>query len=128
MPGKETIPAHITIDANNPALNNLDLIILSGQIIFDIEEISSEYVESMKSLYPNPAREVAFLELDVSKPSNVRVHIMNYSGQVVLSSSDYLSAGIQKVRLDLHALARGMYTVVLTTQDNVQTVKKLVVN
>jgi PKD repeat protein len=128
MPGKETIPAHITIDANNPALNNLDLIILSGQIIFDIEEISSDYVESIKSVYPNPARDMAFLELDISKPSYIRIDILNYAGQVVLSSNEYLSTGVQKVQLDTRTLARGMYAVVLTTQDNVQKVKKLVVN
>ena len=127
VPGKETIPAYITIDANNPTMNNLDLIILSGQIVFSIKEIASEFVESINNIYPNPAREKAFLEVNMSKPSSIQVDILNYAGQMVYSRSDYLTQGTQRILLETQKLARGMYTILLTTQDNVQIVEKLII-
>lgn len=127
VPGKETIPAYITIDANNPTLNNLDLIILSGQIVFSVKEIASEFVESINNIYPNPAREKAYLEVNMTRPSSIQVDILNYAGQKVYSLSDYLTQGKHIMILETHSLARGMYTVLLTTQDNVRIAEKLII-
>lgn len=127
VPGKETIPAYITIDANNPALNNLDLIILSGQIIFSVKEIASEFVEGINHIYPNPARDKAYLEVNVTRPSSVRIDILNYAGQRVFTQSDFLMQGEHRLLLETHSLAGGMYTVLLTTQDNIQIADKLII-
>ncbi len=127
VPGKETIPAAITIDANNPTLNNLDLIILSGQIIFSVKEIESAFVEGINNIYPNPAREKAYLELDMIRTSSIQIDMLNYAGQKVYTYVEQLSQGKHRIVLEVHNLARGLYTIMLTTQDNVRITEKLII-
>ncbi len=125
IPGKQTYPAVVTIDVNNPAVNNLALIILSNAITFSIGEIQSDYVKGIGDIYPNPSRDKIYLDIEMTKPSCVRCGIFNQTGQLVYDRSEDISTGTHRIMLNVQALAEGVYTVQITTQDNVRIVKKL---
>ena len=73
----------------------------------DEMEANAKYI----SLYPNPANDVAGVELDLMQTSDVEIHVVNSLGQTVLTQAQTLDAGVQQVALPTAALSSGLYFV-----------------
>ncbi|MEF3694643.1 MAG: T9SS type A sorting domain-containing protein [Candidatus Cloacimonadota bacterium] len=91
---------------------------LNGGMLYVLEEAEAvsnsaeTYPAPEALLYPNPARDKAALELDLTQDTQVRLGLYNQRGQLV-QSWDYpaLRAGKQSLELELHraVLAPGVY-------------------
>jgi hypothetical protein len=71
----------------------------------------------LKSLnvYPNPARGNAELKADLTQPGNAFIQLYNLSGKVVQNIfKGELTAGEQRISIDLQGLNAGMYLVKFT--------------
>lgn len=85
-------------------------------------EIEDNTVEIVTNVYPNPFRNYLWVELE--DPSNLyAIEIFNQNGQMVLSKNSNFS---QNERLDMGLYARGVYIMVLTNNDGIRTVKKVI--
>lgn len=76
------------------------------------------------SLYPNPASDIAQMELNLNEVSNVTVQVFNNLGEVVYTNeSQNLSAGAYIYSIDVQDFAPGMYIVRTTANNAVKTTK-----
>lgn len=88
-----------------------------------IEKVNTQV--SSLLVYPNPASSVANVEFTLAEGSNVIVEMINTIGQTVSTQSlGNLSAGEQKVTLDLNSLSKGLYFVNVIT-DNSKIIRKI---
>lgn len=75
-------------------------------------------------LYPNPASTFTNIALDELAKEDMQLKITNQLGQVV--KTGLLNKGSNLLKLDISGLAKGIYTVILTSSETAQ-VKKLMI-
>lgn len=131
--GTYTHYANSTISVNaNPAQGSFDFWVgVSNMdiVVFLQDEVSGEVLQSalatfttssvdemdnmarMIAVYPNPANDVAGVEIDLLDRSDVAINVMNTMGQVVFTTAQTLDAGTQKINLETAGLSAGMYFV-----------------
>ncbi len=63
------------------------------------------------AMYPNPANGQSTVELQVTKAGQVITRIVDMTGREVMSQQENLSAGMQKVLLNLQGIQPGIYLV-----------------
>lgn len=81
-----------------------------------------------KALYPNPARDMACLELSIPKATDCAVTLHNSLGQTVRTlHSGVLQAGIQRVFVDASSLVPGPYLVTFITTEGTRWTERLLV-
>ncbi len=84
--------------------------------------------ESKFTLYPNPATKTTSLDFELTQNSDVKVSVLNISGQeVATTNAGNLFAGKNTVDVDVSALSKGVYYVQLVTEFGTFT-KPLTVN
>lgn len=67
--------------------------------------------QSAISAYPNPASDIAKVEIDLNKEASVSVSVYNHAGQLVIAvDAATLAAGTHVIDLNVAELATGMYT------------------
>ncbi|MGB0508499.1 MAG: T9SS type A sorting domain-containing protein [Schleiferiaceae bacterium] len=125
--------ANSTITVNsNPAqgsfdfwvgANNMDIIVwlqdmTNGEVLqaayADYTTSSVDEMDNLAkyiSIYPNPANEVAGVEIELMDRSEVTVNMVNAMGQTVLVEAATLDAGVQKLNLNTAELSAGLYFV-----------------
>ena len=125
--------ANSTITVNsNPAqgsfdfwvgANNMDIIVWlqdmsNGEVLqaayADYTTSSVDEMDNLAkyiSIYPNPANEVAGVEIELMDRSEVTVNMVNAVGQTVLVEAATLDAGVQKLNLNTAELSAGLYFV-----------------
>ena len=72
-----------------------------------VEEVSVNQL----SVYPNPAKNTAFVELNLVESNEVLVELTNALGQKVFTNSSTMNAGFTKVELPVADLNSGIYIV-----------------
>ena len=124
--GKTTVPAIVTIDANNPSITDIDLIVTSTGVTTSIDDNISEIIESVSDVYPNPVNEGLNLEVSFKLPSVLQIDIFNHVGQLIYSNVYNESAGEHLIRINTSNLDGGVYTMRITAEDNVHIMRKFV--
>lgn len=90
--------------------------------IFDIEAIA-EF-----SINPNPAatNEPVFVNFSTSKDITAQIQLVDISGKVIFELKDVeILSGDSSIRLDVNSVSKGMYSLVVTSENN-REVRKLV--
>src|SRR6056300_1005838 len=125
--------ANSTITVNsNPAqgsfdfwvgANNMDIIVWlqdmsNGEVLqAAYAEYTTSSVDEMENfakyiaIFPNPANEVAGVEIELMDRSEVAINMVNAMGQTVLVDAQTLDAGVQKINLNTESLSAGLYFV-----------------
>jgi hypothetical protein len=63
------------------------------------------------AVYPNPANDIAGVEIDLKDRAEVSINVVNVMGQTVYTEAQSLDAGTQKVNLETSGLSAGLYFV-----------------
>ncbi|MBL6867511.1 MAG: T9SS type A sorting domain-containing protein [Cryomorphaceae bacterium] len=63
------------------------------------------------AVYPNPAHDIAGVEIDLMDRANVAINVVNAMGQTVFTEAQTLDAGTQKINLETSTLSAGLYFV-----------------
>lgn len=122
-PGYYTTHDTITLDESNPAVNNLQIMILEQMEPLLVKEASVDVL----SMFPNPTGGNVSVTLNTKKETNLAVTVYNMLGQPVYTQKLKTGQGVQTVELSIENLPQGMYTLLLTdTKTQQQTSKKLV--
>lgn len=87
--------------------------------------------ESAKSgltlgVYPNPAKEVANIQVNVSKPSEGMMMIYNALGEIVYQKTTTLSEGTNSIALNVSSYPAGVYFAAIKTGDTSLTKKFII--
>ncbi len=93
----------ISAYGNNAYIDNVN--ITDGTVSVPVTLFS----EGIK-LYPNPASSVAYLSVNISKPADLQVKIINTMGEEVRSMK-FSGVSNEILKLDLEGLAKGNYVV-----------------
>lgn len=85
-----------------------------------------EYTDaSFVKLFPNPASDCVYIDIDDGKMQEVQITITNVAGQIVHEQKTFN----KQIRINTTAFGRGVYFVSLTNRQNgMQVVKKLILN
>ena len=105
----------------NDRLNWMDENIIGECTISNVEVPSTVY--SPIGLFPNPAREYLYVDIDYANLSNMHLKINNPLGELVLE--DDFQSNVQ--RLDISKLPSGLYTVNVLRGNYVVGTKTLVI-
>jgi PKD repeat protein len=123
--GIETIPFDVTLsDENNNS--SVNILVTNGQAILGIDDITSVYIKSVESIYPNPVTNNAKVNVSIKESSNIRVEILNHFGQVLYSNEQYLTNGKHSISLPSESFSQGLYFVKIAANDNVGVVRKFI--
>lgn len=116
---RPTPPAHGHVD-NDIVYLTIDRIITGAN-----EKPAS--VLSIDKVYPNPARNEAFVTIRVDKPLTARISLVNLVGQEVQSTNqDFNYIGTHRAALDLSRIDRGVYFVRVANGNQIVTQKIIV--
>lgn len=112
------LPAYLMGNSTSPvpenAENNLSQLTKSENMT-DLNKWSEQV-----TVYPNPASD--YLNITARHPDQVKtIKIMTITGFLVYQSRGFKSS------IDLKSLSRGVYSVIVTNQDGVQTTRKIVI-
>jgi photosystem II stability/assembly factor-like uncharacterized protein len=67
-------------------------------------------------IYPNPVSNLCNINLNISKPLNLKIDFLNTFGQIILPSiNEFADVGIYSKNLNLSDIAPGIYFVVINT-------------
>ncbi len=110
--GKTTVPSIVTIDAANPTVNNVNIEVNSGTILFVRNEIA-QAPEVKFSIYPNPALNTLYIALAAKESSKVRIDINNSLGQLIQSAEYKLNAGNNNIAQSIDNLVKGVYAITI---------------
>ncbi|MGB3075468.1 MAG: Omp28-related outer membrane protein [Chitinophagales bacterium] len=90
--------------------------------------INDQVVNASLFMYPNPARDVAYLDLKITKAEKVTVQIVNILGQTVAVQDLGSVSGSQVIPVNVKNFATGVYQLKVTVGDQVLTKKLEVIN
>lgn len=112
---------------SNPLKNKdgwyIDNLRLDNNINKVDEFISSNAIVDL-SIYPNPATNNANLELISSKPTKLRIELVDILGNIVseVISSKFITAGKFEFKLDLSNLNNGVYFVKVISSSELKSI------
>jgi hypothetical protein len=94
----------------------------------DTTGISNNNLSSVANsyIYPNPASNSAFLEIELQNSSSIKITIVNITGQAVKTFERKAEAGNNTIVIDLNGLSKGIYLVNINAENSTGT-KKLVI-
>jgi hypothetical protein len=95
----------------------------SGTVPFSNSATPAEIAENQENhllVYPNPFRQVATLDLYLTKSGMVRIALFNMAGKKIREfAQEYLQAGIHTFRLDGDPLPPGPYIIICNTESDI---------
>lgn len=121
VPGLPTIPASITLNATNPAITNIDIIVMSNGVVTIIPEIPE--LTSL-NLFPNPAQDRLFVDLGSSKALNLHYELISVDGRILKSG---IISGDQVYEIGIKGFADGVYLFKLTDEVGNAITRKIIV-
>jgi len=84
-----------------------------------LEEGETEIDASSFSIYPNPADAQTTVAFSAGSESNYNIRLMDITGRIVLQNNVTSVIGENQYLLDLSPLAKGIYMLVLQTEDGI---------
>lgn len=115
VPGITTEPAIITIDAANPSVTDVKVII-SSKIITSIEDNNSS-IKKAGHIYPNPATDEIFMDLTIAHTTDIDISIRDIAGKEVYHSVKKFTAGNYSLPVNISGYPSGLYQFILSTPD-----------
>jgi hypothetical protein len=106
---------YITISEEQPVAEDFSLVISPFNVTYLGISDPESSIESVKSLYPNPAKDVLNLEVTMKEAAEAEVMIIDPSGRCLLYQESSLDKGNQKILLDIGSLSAGFYEVYFRT-------------
>lgn len=125
VPGKVTTPAIVTIDANNPTINGVDLIINHSEVITTLTPSTPAEWAGVQ-LFPNPSNGVAHVSFELKQAEKVSMEVIALDGRTVYADAKQFQAGNHQLNFRLDQ-PKGIYLVKITAGDKM-TVKQFLRN
>jgi len=122
--GVETIPAYITLTAENPDAS-ISIVVANGEAALGIDN-QSAIIESLGNITPNPVSQNAYINISLKEVTSLRVEILNQMGQVVSVENKTMKAGETRLELKTAKLHEGLYILNITPSDGISSYKKFI--
>jgi len=110
----------ISVDCGNKSVQTWGDVITIDENTTEINKI--ENVNNV-SLYPNPVKETATIEFNLTQNSNVTISIIDYTGKVINTTSVNSYQGNNTVTLSTNELNSGIYFARIVSNKSTKTIK-----
>ena len=105
--GVQTIPAVVTIDANEPAVDGVHILASESLISTGIEEFDFE--GAISEVYPNPVLNNASINLNLETEVEVNISVLDLTGRAVSTRTVSMTSGENTHRISTDQLKGGYY-------------------
>ena len=122
LPSYDLFPALITLEENNPVVNDIIINITDGSFTFSVDEVANNKLDNF-ILFPNPATDILNLDFDISDSGEAVFSVINSYGQEVLLINEKLNKGHQRIKLDVSNLSEGIYFVTIRQKTSIKTLR-----
>jgi PKD repeat protein len=119
---KATIPYIVTIGPENLEKDNIVLLVESTQVVSGLDEKFNTTIRSLR-IYPNPLSDVAFVELNLTGNSEVKITVTDITGKMIVEEMLNGVSGEQIHRINISAQQAGIYLVRIAQGDVNKTIK-----
>ncbi|RLD62030.1 MAG: hypothetical protein DRJ05_01295 [Bacteroidetes bacterium] len=124
--GKYTNAINVTLDQNNPVIENIEIIIASHTVNGGLNGISDlEWNSSFSEVYPNPVSEMASIKIDLHETTDISIEIYNNTGQLIKQSYKTAYSGETTVFIKMDSQPSGFYFLHISGE-NQQLTKKFI--
>ena len=123
--GKYTEKNSVIITDLDPNLVDIELIVHCSHTL-GIHDLSSEYINLVEDIYPNPVVNNVYVRVTIKESSNFIIDIINQYGQTYYSNKKQLTVGKHLLSFNTSSLTQGMYFLRITDNDNISSVRKFV--
>lgn len=108
--GKYTEAVNVTLDENNPIIENIEIIINSHTVNGSLNSISDiEWGSGFSKVYPNPVSDMASIQIDLPETTDISIEIYNNCGQLIKQSNRTAFAGETNIFIDMTSQTSGLY-------------------
>ncbi len=125
VPGKLTTPPVVSIDANNPIHDKVEIVVGSN-IVFYVRHTTKSLADLIGNPYPNPANEWFRVPVRFRENTTLITTLSDLAGRRVYEEVQYLTSGEVEMTIDVSALQAGVYFFTVTTDDGASITRKLV--
>ncbi|MDZ7743128.1 MAG: PKD domain-containing protein [Bacteroidota bacterium] len=119
-------PIEVILDEENPIADNVAIVINGIDTNTSIQENTSEYVDAISQVYPNPVTNIARIDVSLKKASGLEFYVFNQLGQLMKQERTQQAAGEQSVEVNMSSLPVGYYTLQIVTQDRIAFTTKII--
>jgi PKD repeat protein len=105
--GVQTIPAVVTIGANEPSVEDVHILVSESLISTGIEEFDFE--GAISEVYPNPVLSEATITFNLESEVMVDVNVVDLTGRTISTQTVSISGGKSTVRISAERLNGGYY-------------------
>lgn len=105
--GIQTIPAVVTIDANTPSVNEVNIYASETLISTGIEEFDFE--GAISEVYPNPVANQAFIKLNIDASMLINITVLDLTGRTMATQSVSVAGGENTIKVSTDELKNGYY-------------------
>lgn len=124
--GKNTIPVQVNIDPGNLIVSGINLVITNNAVIASMEDNITETIKSISEIYPNPSADIANIEINIQKTTNIELKIINPLGQVIMLEEHALQTGENRLSVDISELGNGIYYMQIIDFNNNKFTRKFI--
>ena len=124
--GKYATPAEVTLDEDNPTVEDLNFVISGDFITLSIDENLPEFIAEIGNIYPNPVVTEAHMQYRMNEPKTVQVTLVNIMGQVILNYTEESIIGTNQLNINTQEMEYGMYYIYLNFNNSFTVVRKFV--
>lgn len=103
-------PMQVTLTANNPSQDNVDVSINSNSAVTGINDLFDLHVEG---LFPNPVTDKATLTVSLKQNSSAQLRVIDTKGSILTNEPIKLNAGANKIDINLSGKPAGIYLISL---------------
>lgn len=119
-------PFDVLLDEDSPVADSVVIVLNEADTNTAVEEITSEYIDAISSVYPNPVRDMARIDISLKESSNFDIYIYNQIGQKLFHRHYMQASGEYSLPLDLSDMPKGYYTLQLISEDKVSFTAKII--
>lgn len=118
--GKTPQPAYVTLTANNPTVDDVDVSINSTSAVTGINEIGSI---TLDGVFPNPVTDKTIVRFTVGNNADMKMLLTDMQGRVIISKNITAVKGSNQIDINLSNNSAGVYQLSLTSNSSKKIVK-----
>lgn len=124
IPGKPSEIATVSLTDEN-LTGSVTFIVKDTEVVLTVKG-STEFAGYVGDIFPNPVADDASIEINLNRPSNLTLKVMNQLGQEVQSVTVSLGEGRQLINIETSGLRSGFYTLQITDSQGGKLIKKFI--
>jgi hypothetical protein len=124
IPGKPCEVATVSLTEMN-LTGNVTFVVKDTEVVLSMKD-SHEFASFAGDIFPNPATEQASLEVNLLRPADITLRVLNQLGQEISFGTMTLGSGEQVVTIETATFGSGFYTLLITDNNGGMVVRKFV--